>query len=148
MALNGLQTGLMAVAGVIGAAALVLTNTNLLFEEVGKTRNSIESDDPRYKECSHPSFGVDSWGSNSMVNDSTRWMTGPYSSDQLCADLKHKEINSRGLTGSAHETVIVRKDKNQRKGANGQTETKYFCEIEISSNPIYNKKRDKECGDQ
>lgn len=101
-----------------------------------------------YATCRHPDFGRERWGSQETLTDATGWRGG-WTQPAFCNDAINRAISARGLSGSPHESQVL-KSWEEGKWGNATFRTnrqyRYHCQFVLRWNPVYAEKQDPKCG--
>lgn len=126
-------------------------STNQKLEEMRKTRReflTVSSTQIIAKTCRHQDFGIERWGNEETVNQSSGWQGGGSNQVNWCNSVKNRFIQGRSI-GPLHVASTVRSSEEARwSGTLGRTrQYNYHCIVKIQWNPIFNERQDaSRCG--
>ncbi|HHC6556648.1 TPA: hypothetical protein ACN36H_003142 [Vibrio parahaemolyticus] len=126
-------------------------DTSQKLEELRKTRREFKDVSVSQRiaaTCRHKDFGLEHWGSQETITQSSGWMSGGSNPTNWCNQLTRSIIQGRSI-GPIHKATVLNKGEEAKwTGTFGRTrEYNYYCTVKMEWNPVYKEKQDaSRCG--
>ena len=126
-------------------------NTPQKLEELRKTRREFKDVSVSQKisgTCRHKDFGLERWGSEETITQSSGWVRGGSDPENWCNQLIRSIIQGRSIGPIHKATVQSTGEEGRWTGTFGRTrEYNYHCKVKMQWSPVYKEKQDaSRCG--